>query len=74
MRKNQETHINGLNADHNAANNIAFILSDEKWRNKFTKQTKTPKYNTPSYYTSINSQGKMLQALKSLKAFKEFES
>lgn len=74
VRKNQETHINGLNADHNAANNIAFILSDEKWRNKFTKQTKTPKYNTPSYYTSINSQGKMLQALKSLKAFKEFES
>ena len=73
VRKNQETHINGLNADYNAAKNIAFILSDEVWRNKFTKKTKTPKYNTPSYYTSINSQGKMLRALKSLKAFKEFK-
>ena len=35
VRTKQERHINGLNADFNAANNIKHIVTNEKWRKVF---------------------------------------
>lgn len=51
VRTQQETHINGLNADFNSACNIAYIASNSVFRENMTIQTKEGKdmYNTPTY-------------------------
>lgn len=66
VRTSQERHINGLNADYNAANNIAYIVSDDKFRNWFTRQSRTdkPLYNKPSYESTVKSPSIVVSKLK----------
>ena len=63
VRTQQETHINGLNADFNSACNIAYIASNSVFRENMTIQTKEGKdmYNTPTY----NIQKKFKKCLSS---------
>ena len=48
VRTKQERHINGLNADYNAARNIAYIASDIRFREEMTESTLKGK--NPSMY------------------------
>ena len=66
VRSSQEKHINGLNADYNAARNIAYIMENTECRNMFMKQSRTDKslYNKPSYETFIKTQGSAVAKLK----------
>ena len=66
VRSSQEKHINGLNADYNAARNIAYIMENNECRNMFMKQSRTDKslYNKPSYETFIKTQGSAVAKLK----------
>lgn len=63
VRTQQETHINGLNADFNSACNIAYIASNSVFRENMTISTKEGKdmYNTPTY----NIQKKFKKCLSS---------
>jgi hypothetical protein len=72
VRTKQERHINGLNADFNAANNIKYMVSNEKWRNAFCTQKKA-KYNTPALDATKKGQFRILEDLKKLKATKLLE-
>ena len=72
VRTKQERHINGLNADFNAANNIKYIVEDEKWRKVFCAPQK-PKYNTPILDATKKGQFRILEDLKKLKATKLLE-
>ena len=48
VRRTQEEHINGLNADFNAAKNIEYIISDELFRNTLLmKNKKEDGYSQP---------------------------
>lgn len=66
VRNSQENHINGLNADYNAAKNIAYIMEDATCRDMFMKQSRTDKslYNKPSYETFVKTQGGVVAKLK----------
>lgn len=66
VRNSQEKHINGLNADYNAAKNIAYIMEDTTYRDMFMKQSRTDKslYNKPSYETFVKTQGSVVAKLK----------
>lgn len=72
VRTKQERHINGLNADFNAANNIKYIVSNEKWRKVFCTPKKA-KYNTPALDATKRGQFKILEDLKKLNATKLLE-
>lgn len=66
VRNSQEKHINELNADYNAAKNIAYIMEDATCRNMFMKQSRTDKslYNKPSYETFVKTQGSVVAKFK----------
>ena len=72
VRKNQENHINGLNADINAANNIAFLVQDDFRRNIFCIKPKNYDkkggYNLPVLEPTKKGQAKILAELKKLDA------
>lgn len=72
VRPTQEKHINGLNADYNAARNINFIVADEKWRKKFVRPTNTnkPLYNSPVFSPAVKSEGGTIKNLQILSATK----
>ena len=72
VRKSQEEHINGLNADFNAANNIGYITSNKTFRDMFLRQTRTDKslYDKPSYETTVKSQATMVEKMKKAKFVK----
>lgn len=72
VRTKQERHINGLNADFNAANNIKYIVENEKWRKVFCAPQKA-KYNTPTLDATKKGQYRILEDLKKLKATKLLE-
>lgn len=72
VRTKQERHINGLNADFNAANNIKYIISNEKWRKVFCTPKKA-KYNTPALDATKRGQFKILEDMKKLNATKLLE-
>ena len=72
VRTKQEKHINGLNADFNAANNIKYIVDNEKWRKIFCVSKKT-EYNTPVLDVTKKGQFKILEELKKLNATKLIE-
>lgn len=72
VRTKQERHINGLNADFNAANNIKYIVSNEKWRKVFCTPKKA-KYNTPSLDATKKGQFRILEDMKKLNATKLLE-
>lgn len=63
VRTQQETHINGLNADFNSACNIAYIATNTDFRENMTTPTKEGKdmYNAPTY----NIQKKFKKCLSS---------
>lgn len=75
VRKSQENHINGLNADFNAARNIGYITSNEDFRNMFLRQSRKDKsfYNKPSYETFIKSQATMIDKMKKAGLVKFFD-
>jgi hypothetical protein len=66
VRPTQERHINGLNADFNAARNIAYLTSNDTMRKLFLKPANTNKtlYNKPAYETFIKSQATVVTAMK----------
>lgn len=72
VRKNQENHINGLNADINAANNIAFLIQDKTRREIFCVKPKNYDkkggYNMPVLEPTKKGQAKILAELKKLDA------
>lgn len=70
VRKTQEKHINGLNADYNAACNIAYIIENETWRDNFTTITNNKKstYNKPAYDSKIKSQATVISKMKKMNA------
>jgi hypothetical protein len=51
VRTEQESFVNGMNADTNSANNIKYIFENETLRDKFLKRTKdgTEMYNRPAF-------------------------
>lgn len=69
VRQIQETHVNGLNSDFNAAKNIQYISENEEWRNALCKPTEN-QYNQPLYTTVVKSQNGMFKAIKKLGATK----
>ena len=75
VRKTQESYINGLNADFNAANNIKYIIENENWRNIFCSQpknyTKLGGYNLPQLEPTKKGQHNILSQLKKLNACEE---
>lgn len=73
VRKTQETHLNGLNADYNAACNIAYIAKDIKWREKFCKKMSDNGYSTPLYDCATKNQAEMVKRIKQLNAVKMLE-
>ena len=70
VRTKQEKHINGLNADFNAATNIKYIVENEKWRNIFCKLPKKLEYNTPVLDVTKKGQSNIIKTLKNLNATK----
>lgn len=73
VRTKQERHINGLNADFNAANNIKYIVENEVWRNIFCTSKKT-EYNVPSWDTTKKGPSTILNMLKKIGAIKVLET
>lgn len=71
VRTKQERHINGMNADFNAAQNIKYIVENEKWRKIFCVSKKY-EYNTPVLDVTKKGQFKILDELKKLNATKLF--
>ena len=70
VRKTQETHINGLNADYNAACNLKYIAETVSWRNAFCfKNWKS--YGLPQYGTKIKNQKTMIERLGELGAIEK---
>ena len=69
VRQIQETHVNGLNSDFNAARNIQYISENEEWRNALCKPTEN-QYNQPLYTPVVKSQNGMFKAIKKLGATK----
>lgn len=49
VRNHQEDHINGMNADYNAACNIRNIFQNETLRNLVLKREEKTKFNQPAY-------------------------
>lgn len=62
IRKTQEMHRNGLNADFNAACNIVHFVENENWKKDFLTAN-APKYGTPVFTSKHNSSTKMLTVL-----------
>lgn len=73
IRPSQEKHINGLNADYNAANNIKYIVKNEKWRNIFCVYNKKLEYNKPVLDVTTKGQFRILEELKKINAMKLLE-
>ena len=77
VRKNQETYINGLNADFNAANNIKYIIENPEWRSIFCITPKNYKkqfgYNLPQLEPTKKGVDKILLELKKLGACEELK-
>lgn len=75
VRQKQETYINGLNADVNAANNIKYIVENEKWRNIFCVKPKNYDknhgYNLPQLESTKKGQHNIISELKKLGACEE---
>ena len=74
VRTNQETHINGLNADYNSACNLEYIATNDELRNEMTdtfKATKKHKtmYGIPSY--NIKSSFKKNLSAKTIATFRK---
>lgn len=75
VRSKQEKHINGLNADFNAARNIAHMISDKDWRELFcTFKIYTPKeknrngYGKPIMTSSTKNVYTMVNRIKKMNA------
>jgi hypothetical protein len=73
VRTKQERHINGLNADFNAACNIKYIVTNEDWRKVFCITPKKVDYNTPLLDATKSGQFRILDKLKKLNATKLLE-
>ena len=73
VRQKQETHINGLNADFNAANNIKYIIENENLRKLFCGKLKVSGYNTPILDATKKGQFNILAELKKQNKIKIFE-
>jgi hypothetical protein len=73
VRQQQETHINGLNADFNAANNIKYIIENENLRKLFCGKLKVSGYNTPILDATKKGQFNILAELKKQNKIKIFE-
>lgn len=73
VRTKQERHINGLNADFNAACNIKYIVTNEDWRKVFCITPKKVDYNTPVLDANKKGQFRILDMLKKLNATKLLE-
>lgn len=71
VRRRQETHINGLNADFNAARNLEYIASNPELLERMTTRTKSGKdmYNTPSW--NIRQEFKKNLSVKTINTFRE---
>ena len=67
VRAMQETHINGLNADINAAKNICYMVDNVEWRNTFIK-TRDNGYNKSLLVSTIKGGKGMVAGLKKLNA------
>lgn len=68
VRKSQECHINGLNADYNAACNISYTVKSPEMREVMCKPPKVEvTYSSPILTSAINSQVKMVTELKKMK-------
>lgn len=70
VRKTQEKHINGLNADFNAASNIKYVVQNETWRNLFTNKTKNT-YGLPILTPSKKGQSNIITQLMKINATQE---
>ena len=60
-----------MNADFNAAQNIKYVVENEKWRKIFCVSKKY-EYNTPVLDVTKKGQFKILNELKKLNATKLF--
>ena len=74
VRTQQETHINGLNADYNSACNLKYIALNYELRDKMTDRFKASKkiktmYNIPAY--NIKSNFKKNLSAKTIQTFRE---
>lgn len=78
VRQKQETYINGLNADVNAANNIKYIVENEQWRNIFCVKPKNYDknygYRLPQLESTKKGQHNILLELKKLGACEELNT
>lgn len=72
IRVIQEKYINGLNADYNAANNIAFLAKDKEWRTMLCNEKPKFDYSTPVYESKIKSPDKMYNTIVKMGAYKVF--
>ena len=74
VRTQQETHINGLNADYNSACNLKYIALNDELRNKMTDMFKVSNksktmYNIPAY--NIKTVFKKNLSAKTIQTFRE---
>lgn len=67
VRKTQESHINGLNADYNAALNLKYIAETIDWRSTLCFKTWNT-YGSPQWDSKIKNQKTMIDRLDSLGA------
>ena len=67
VRKTQESHINGLNADYNAALNLKYIADNVDWRSTLCFKTWNT-YGSPQWDSKIKNQKTMIDRLDSLGA------
>jgi hypothetical protein len=67
VRRQQEWHINGLNADYNAACNIAHIAKNIELRQIMCKTPQTKNgYSSPVLTSKVKSQVEMVRELKKM--------
>lgn len=80
VRTQQETHINGLNADYNSACNLKYIALNDKLRNKMTDMFKVSNkcktmYNIPAYNIKTvfkkNLSAKTIQTFRGLGHYRD---
>lgn len=70
VRRGQEDHINGLNADYNAACNIEYFVTNEDLRKMFTIQNNDKKcFNAPNFMVKKNyKKGMGASVIKALRS------
>lgn len=64
VRKSQETHVNGLNADVNSALNLEHMAKDAKFRSLFLAKPDKREYATPAFIPKFKSQIQFLKTVR----------